>query len=413
MRRRRRNLLAELRLTPEGWLYLVVLIFITTGAVLRNVNLLIFMAGMMYAPLLINWRLGLRRIRALTASRRIPTRLHANETSNIQWTCENRLGGISAWNVVIDDRIERLVDTQQTPEPLVQYKKPDSFAMRWFSEIIRRLGRKPENVFRADAKLGFACIKPFQSEVDSYRVFFANRGKYVMGPATVSTTFPFGLIVCRVFIPKAESIFVAPQIGQLVPTWEKRVQSIATGSEAIKRKRAAEDDEFYALRPWRSGDSKKNIHWRTTAKFGEPIVKQHDQPNNRDFALVLDLFSDQVAHPVDSRCESVLSFATTAILKMGTAVQGQIAIGLSGRKTEVCHSRSRQSVVAAVMTRLAIAQYSAEPQIVESIFDVANLVSSGTPIYVVSSRKRLDLLAMIPQLVQRHAVDNADLPTRI
>jgi uncharacterized protein (DUF58 family) len=223
----------------------------------------------------------------------------------------------------------------------------------------------------------------------SYRVFFAHRGKYVIGPAELSTTFPFGLIVSRIRFRQTESIFVGPAIGELHPTWERRVQSIASGSDTIKRRRALEEDEFYALRPWRSGDGKKNIHWRTSAKYGHPIVKQHDQQNNRDFALMLDLHLDP-SHEERSQAdaEQALSFAATAILQIGNAVQGQIAIGICGKETDHCHSRSHQGVVAEVMKRLAIAQPFENPEVVEMLFQISSSVSRGTPIYVVSTRPR-------------------------
>ncbi len=384
---RRRKELAELRLTPEGWVYLVVLVFITVGAVLRNVNLLIFMAGMMYAPLLLNWRLGLRRIRSLTASRRISRQLHANETASIHWTCRNKLHGIAAWNVVINDRIERVVESEQTIEENSGSlnENPESWSSRMFGEIFSRFRRRKMNPNRSEAKLGFACVKACESEVDAYQIYFGNRGKYVFGPAALSTTFPFGLIVCRVFLPMQKEEYVAPETGQLKPTWEQRVQAIATGSETIKRRRALEEDEFYALRPWRSGDSKKNIHWRTTAKLGQPIIKQHDQPNNRDFALILDLFDPQESDGNEA-CERVLSFAATTILQLGTAVQGKIAVGICGRQFELCHSRSQQSLIAAVLPRLSVAQTSADPDLLTAMGDVAQRVSTGTPLYVVSSR---------------------------
>jgi len=395
---RRRKELAELKLTPEGWVYLVVLGFISVGAVLRNVNLLIFMAGMMYAPLLLNWRLGLQRLKTLRASRRIPNRLHANDTGNIQWICENRMGGVNAWNVVIHDRIERPEESEQNVDRSGEYLIPrnERWFHRLFGEILVRLGRAPANENRSEPKLGFVSIKAGQSQVESYRVFFGQRGKYVLGPATLSTTFPFGLIVCRVYIPKQEVCFVAPQLGQLEPTWEKRIQSIAMGSEAIKRRRALEEDEFYALRPWRSGDSKKNIHWRTTAKVGQPIVKQHDQPNNRDFALILDLFSDN-EDELDPRCECALSFATTTLLEIGSAVQGQMAIAVCGHESVICHSRSQQGIIAQAVAQFAVARNSNDPQLIEAVFQVAKLVSSGTPIYIVSSRPRPAIFESIYQ----------------
>ncbi len=378
-------------MTPEGWVFLVVLGFITVGAVLRNVNLLVVLAGMMYAPLLLNWRIGIRWLKSFQASRRMPKRLHANEVANVQWTCENKRAGMAAWNLVINDRITRLTDIQQTMKSveLDPGTRTERWWTRWFGEILQRLNRRKSNLDRSEVKLGLVRVDAGRSTVQSYRVFFARRGKYLLGPAALSTTFPFGLIVSRIHFPQTESIYVGPEIGILHPTWERRVQSIASGSDTVKRRRALEEDEFYALRPWRSGDSKKNIHWRTSAKFGQPIVKQHDQQNNRDFALMLDLHADQEDGGRSRlHAERALSFAATAVMKIGKVVQGQIAIGVCGKTNDLCHSRSHQGVVVEVMKRLAIAQPFEDPQIVEMLLKLVRLVSHGTPIYVISSRPR-------------------------
>ncbi len=384
-----------MKLTPEGWVFLVVLGFITVGAVLRNVNLLIVMAGMMYAPLLLNWRIGIRWLKSFHATRRLPKRTNAKQIASVQWTCENRSFGMVGWNVVINDRIIRLDDSQQSMRETAQaddIPSNEKWWVRWFGEILSRLGKRNQERSRSEIKLAFVRVNVGRSEVQSYRAYFAQRGKYVIGPAALSTTFPFGLIVSRIHFPDSETMYVAPEIGQLHPTWEKRVQSIASGSDTIKRERSLEEDEFYALRPWRSGDSKKHIHWRTSAKFGQPIVKQHDQQNNRDFALMSDLYADEGDESAAARCERALSFTATAILQIRNAVQGQVAIGVCGEETELCHSRTQHGVVVEVMQRLAVAKPGVNPQVVETIFELANSVSRGTPIYVVSSRPRPEIL---------------------
>jgi len=394
----RRNRLRELKLTPEGWVYLIVLGFISVGAVLRNVNLLIFMAGMMYAPLLLNWRLGVGRLQSLTASRFIPMRIHANDSTMIQWTCQNRHKSYPAWNVVVNDSISAVKksdDPGSSSDPLAladDMRAPEGWFSRWFGEITLRLTQKSGRDNRFNAKLGFIRVNSGKSEVESYRVFFSRRGEYVVGPATISTTFPFGLIVSRLYVPKKETLFVAPEIGHLHPTWEKRVESITTGADAFKRRRSIQEDEFYALRPWRSGDSKKNIHWRTTARMGQPMVREHDQPNNRDFALVNDLYCPQGDQRSAEFCERALSFTATAILKMGSSVEGQIAVGIAGQQNELCHSRSRHSIVPHLMVELAQAQPSDQPDIIDAIFGVSQCVSRSTPIYVISSRERPQIL---------------------
>jgi len=391
-RRRRSNLQNEMRLTPEGWVFLVVLAFITVGAVLRNVNLLVIMAGMMFAPLLLNWRIGNRWFRSLLASRRIPTQLHANELATIQWKCENQMAGMAAWSLAVNDRITRL---ENRSRPVAQLEdsggdtESSARSGRRFRGLLRRFGRRTPDPNCSEVKVGFVRVGAGQAEVQSYRVFFSQRGQYEVGPAALSTTFPFGLVVSRIHFREIETIFVGPEIGQLHPSWERRVQSIASGSDTIKRRRALEEDEFYALRPWRSGDCKRNIHWRTSAKYGQPIVKQHDQQNNRDFALMLDLalMTDDDGKS-ESDVETALSFAGTAILQIGNDVQGQIAIGVCGEKNDLYHSRSHRGVVLETMEHLAIAQPREEPDIVEMLIQISNSVSSGTPIYVISSRPR-------------------------
>ena len=413
----RRDQLRELRLTTEGWIYLIVLVFISVGAVLRNVNLLIFMAGMMYAPILLNWRLGVNRLRSLAASRFIPMRIHANDSTMIQWTCQNRHRSFPAWNVAVYDSIryvEQEDDPESNPEDSAENSRSaEGWFSRWFGEAMLRISQNSGIDDRFNAKLGFVRINSGKSEVESYRVFFSRRGEYRVGPATVSTTFPFGLIVLRLHIPEQETLFVAPEIGRLQPTWEKRVESISTGADAIKRRRSPQQDEFHALRPWRSGDSKKNIHWRTTARIGRPIVREHDQPNNRDFALVNDLYCPQGDQRSAELCERALSFTTTAILKMGNSVEGQIAVGVCGRETELCHSRSRHTIVPHLMVELAKAEPSDQPDIVEAILGVSQCVSRLTPIYVISSRKRPQILKpdfdaqQLGQLADQDAQDTA------
>ncbi len=394
-RSHRRKRLSEIKLTPEGWVFLIVLGFITVGAVLRNVNLLIVMAGMMYAPLLLNWRFGVRRLKSLWAKRRIPNQIHSNQLTSIQWTCENRLPGVAAWNVTISDEIERAPDSEQTIKPSdadsETAQNGGNMITQLFAGISNRIWRKGKRAY-SGAKLGFIRVNGGQSEVQAYRVYFGQRGKYLFGPASMSTTFPFGLIVSRTYFPEALAVFVAPQLGRLEPTWERRVQSTAVGSDTIKRRRALEEDEFYALRPWRSGDTKKNIHWRTTARFGRPIVKQYDQQNNRDFGLLIDLFADQQDGSSQERCELALSFAATVVSHIRHSVQGQIAVGVCGRETQVYRSRTPVGIYSDVMRSFSVAQSSATPEFEETLLQISSFVSRGTPIYVVSSRSRPEFL---------------------
>ena len=81
---------SKISFTPEGWIFLVILVFVTVGAILRNVNLLVIMSGMMFAPLLLSWRIGSHLVRHAEASRLLPNRIHVGRITNVQWMIRNR-----------------------------------------------------------------------------------------------------------------------------------------------------------------------------------------------------------------------------------------------------------------------------------------------------------------------------------
>lgn len=383
---RKRKYLERISLTPEGFAYLTVLSFIAVGAIVRNVNLLLLMSGIMFAPLFLNWRLAVHRIRSLRGKRQLPKRIHANEVTNIKWICENTRHAVPMINVMVREQI-RPVAIDDDKDSLSSTKRRSVFhsgiLYRWFGEVFERIFGRSSAQDKAISR--FPRLNPGQTEVQTYQVFFGRRGKYAFDSAELYCSSPFGLIVSRQRIGQADHFFVAPSLGSLKPTWEKRVNSVAKGAESVRRTRAIEEDEFFALRPWRSGDSRKNIHWRSTAKLGSPIVKQFVERNNRDFAIVLDLYDDQ-AEGRQAACETILSFAATALLSIGNDVEGRVAVSICGNRSELFRSRTVTGVVSDAMPAFAVAQACPTPDLVTGIVSCLESVSNTTPIYVVSSR---------------------------
>ncbi len=369
----------QVRLTPEGWVFVVILCFVTVSAILRNVNLLVVLAGMMIAALLFNWRCQVHILKSLFVRRVVPHHVHAGELANIQWECHNRSRRLAAWHINIKDRIHRVATSANGTDPDKRQQK----------KLLQRT--------QSRATVSFAEVLPAQSMFASYKTMFADRGTYLVGDARVSTRFPFGLMQATGQPIGPKPIIVAPRLGTLSPHWDRRLQAIAVGNESVKRRRGMQEDEFYALRRWRPGDHYRHIHWRTTAKHGRPMIKQFDQPSNRDLALVIDLhvpnsisFTDEELSGVDSwqlRCETALSFTATVLTKLGHDVQGQIAIGICGERTDVLIDRYHGEFVSEVMRALAIAQAGPDSELGTTIVKLGNSVSGGTPVYVVSPRE--------------------------
>ena len=395
----RRKYLEQVTLTAEGFAYLTVASFITIGAILRNVNLLILMTGIMFGPLFINWRLAIHRVRSLRGRRQLPSRIHANQMVSVQWNCENVNGSVPAMNVIVKDQIRRAPDDLQTLERASLQTGFSKFKSdrRLFAELRDRLFGRSIDKATTESLVRFQRLVVGRAEIQTYRAFFPQRGKYWFGPAEIDCSFPFGLLLSRQRIGQRSEVLVGPELGALSPTWEKRLNSTATGTDSTRSNRAIEEDEFFALRRWRSGDSRKNIHWRSTAKQGFPIVKQFVERNNRDFALVLDLFVDNDRPKTLQDCEIALSFAATTLLSVKASVEGQAAIAVCGSTRKVYRSKTVGGLVPEAMPALAVAAGHSIPGVVEGVVSCLEAVSSGTPIYVVSSREMPASLQLQPE----------------
>jgi uncharacterized protein (DUF58 family) len=396
----------EILLTREGWIYLAILGFITVGAILRNVNLLILMAGMMIAPLVINWRLAVYWLRMVSAKRVFPNQLHARQSTSFQWVLRNR-SRLTAWGIEVADSLYKIdqtggsspVWTGPADRSKVRERSGVVGSLRSLGEFVRRCFF-PDSSGELNVSVECPLIGGNQEEVVSCRVYFPQRGLYQFGPARIGSSFPFGIIRSSKELDSRQQVFVAPMLGVLTPVWDRRIRSVLTGVDSYSRRRGAEEEEFHALRRWQSGDNIKQIHWRTSARLGHLTVKQFEQPDNRDFAILLDLYCPaegeaEMLEGYRQRCETVLSFATTTLLQLDATIRGRIAVAICGSSTSVLRSRVHREIVAQSMPELAVVQPQAEPELAESLLTLSDSVSASTPIFVISSRSAAPEFALL------------------
>ena len=46
--------------------------------------------------------------------------------------------------------------------------------------------------------------------------------------------------------------------------------------------------DFYGIRSYRPGDSPRWIHWRTTARVGQPMVREFEEPPQQHLTVILE-----------------------------------------------------------------------------------------------------------------------------
>ena len=157
----------------------------------------------------------------------------------------------------------------------------------------------------------------------SYAVRSDVRGVFSIGPLTVRLTDPFGLCeLSRAFTSRARFV-VTPHVSQL-PAVPLGGEWSGSGDSRSKSIAAAGDDDI-ATREYRHGDDLRRVHWRSTARLGELMVRREEQPWQSRATVLLD--TRKVAHLGDgpaSSFEWAVSAAASAavhLFRRGYAVR--------------------------------------------------------------------------------------------
>src|SRR5581483_7364175 len=101
----------------------------------------------------------------------------------------------------------------------------------------------------------------------SREVVLPDRGDYPCRPLRVVSSFPFGLVRHEVEFDAGDRLTVLPRLGTLSAGRLRRwLVHAARPDERTRRtrRRLAQEAEFHGLRQFRSGDSPRMIHWRTS-----------------------------------------------------------------------------------------------------------------------------------------------------
>lgn len=155
---------------------------------------------------------------------------------------------------------------------------------------------------------------------------FPDRGVVPLEQVRVTTSFPFGLFI------KERTVRVS---GEVV-VWPRRDRKVreALAGAAGRRGRAAigggdagARGEFRGLREYRPGDDPRDVHWRSSARLGEPLVREYEQDTAPATWICLDL-----GGPPGHRAEAGVEIAATLADR---AVRRGDRVGLATSDVEV------------------------------------------------------------------------------
>ncbi|GAA1769287.1 DUF58 domain-containing protein [Nocardioides hankookensis] len=197
----------------------------------------------------------------------------------------------------------------------------------------------------------------------SYQVRSDVRGRFEIGPMSVRVSDPFGLVeLGRTFrttvpltvTPRTVPLAHIPLGGAWTGSGDNRPRAFATGS--------AED---VTVREYRQGDDLRRVHWRSSAKLGELMVRREEQPWQSRATLFLD--NRTIAHRgqgIASSLEAAVSAAASIAVHLthrGFAVRLVTATGEEAGSA--WHVRGADLNTGPLLESLAVVQPVGQPRL--------------------------------------------------
>jgi uncharacterized protein (DUF58 family) len=241
---------SRLRITREGWLWLATAAFLLGLGWYKAINLLLLLAYPMLALWSLNLIVAWRRPRTLRAQRRTDGPVFACRPFRVELEVVNPHRTSQVGLHLRDDGPDHLLS--------------------WY---VPQLGGREQ--------------ARFQEELTVSR-----RGWYGGDTLRASSGYPFGLAERGLKVEADSPILVYPQLGQLhrgrLRRFLRQAALTLGRSRQRPRRHPAAQSQFHGLRAFRPGDSPRWIHWRTSARRGELMVREFEDEPTNDFVLAVE-----------------------------------------------------------------------------------------------------------------------------
>jgi uncharacterized protein (DUF58 family) len=253
----------------------------------------------------------------------------------------------------------------------------------WGRLTVRNLARWPAPGFVAVDRVGGDPVELTMPMIAGgglrtvrYPIPTRRRGRLPLGPLTVERRDPLGLCCLAQRRAGDMTLWVHPVVHPArplpvgtVPDFEGRRAETAHGGTMT----------FSALREYRPGDDLRRVHWKTTARTGVLMVREHVDTTEPTTTIVLDtrpaaLTPDGFEHAVE----------VAASLAHATLLAGRPAtVMVPGENRELLAA----SGAASLLDRLAAAEQHAGDDPTSLLFTVERATAGGALIVITGGRE--------------------------
>ncbi|MFT4028856.1 MAG: DUF58 domain-containing protein [Protaetiibacter sp.] len=139
-------------------------------------------------------------------------------------------------------------------------------------------------VGRGVAEFQLPAMEPRQEEEELFQVPTNRRAVILAGPAESIRGDQLGLLRRAVRWADPVELFVHPRTVRLASSAAGLVRDL---EGQVSSKITSNDLAFHALRPYVPGDDRRYVHWRTSARIGQLMVRQFQETRRSQIVVVV------------------------------------------------------------------------------------------------------------------------------
>ena len=241
----------SIRFTSEGTRFLLFTFGIGLAAINTGNNLFYLLLAMMLSIIVISGLLSEHCLRRLEFHRHVPDLIMANKPTTLTLSVTNRNRHLPSFSL----RLLDIVDGQDV-----------------------------------DRGLGIHLLPPQSSVLLSYPFLATKRGWIRFEGIGAQTRFPFGLFLKKGRYATEAHLLVSPSIKPLTLRFVDELVSDGQGASLPRR---GHGTQLYNLRLYQPGDDSRAIHWMTTARTSQLIVRETESEDQRRITVVLSIVAPE------------------------------------------------------------------------------------------------------------------------
>lgn len=227
-----------LRPTRAGWVFFALTFGVGFAALNTGNNLLYLILSFMLSFLVLSGVFSESVLRGVQIRRRLPREVFADRSAPVALEIHNGQGRVPSFALVVED----------------------------LAEDGSSLGR----VF-------VLRVPPRETELRTYGLVAADRGPLAFRGFRVATRFPFGLFSKAMILEQPGQLLVYPAVEpqSVAPPQTSDIQA-----GELPRTRLGTGTEVGGLREYAPGDSHNRVHWRSSLRRGELVVRETESERN-------------------------------------------------------------------------------------------------------------------------------------